>query len=99
MCRKINISGQRFIYPCVEKFNSEDFSGVDYKILEEDIPLFWKKRINEINRFDIDKNKFIENRLKAVFNMINLNYTTPHIFDGLVKEKILDVWKRSYNIS
>ena len=31
--------------------------------------------------------------------MINLNYTTPHIFDGLVKEKILDVWKRSYNIS
>lgn len=96
---KNKIDGYTWLNPCIEKFSSEDFCGVDYKILEEDIPLFWKKRINEINRFDIDKNIFIENRLKSVFNMINLNYTTPHIFDESIKEKILDVWKRSYNIT
>jgi len=90
------IDGYTWLNPCIEQFNSENIHGVDYKILEEDIPLFWKKRINEIKRFDIDKNIFIENRLKSVMNMINLNYTTPHIFDERVKEKILDVWKKAY---
>ncbi|NDB28381.1 hypothetical protein EB169_03485 [archaeon] len=95
----VKIDGYVWLNPLIKDFSSESTNGVDYKMLEEDIPLFWKRRTIEIKKEKFDKDEFIEGRLKSVLNMINVNYTTPHIFDADVKQKILDVWKRSYTIS
>lgn len=67
-------------------------------MLEQDIPLFWKKRISEIKRYEFDKNNAIDCRLKSVMNMVNMRYTVPCIFKPEIKEKILDVWKKAYTI-
>jgi hypothetical protein len=93
------LNGYTWLNPSVADNVSENPNGVDYKILEEDIPLFWNKRISEIKRYQFDKNTAIENRLKSVMNMINMHYTIPCVFKLNTKEKILDVWKKAYTIS
>jgi hypothetical protein len=92
------IDGYTWLNPSITDYRSAHPNGVDYKMLEEDIPLFWKKRISEIKRYEFDKNIAIENRLKSVMNMLYLNYTTPCVFKQDIKEKFLDVWKKAYTI-
>lgn len=91
------INGYTWLNPSITDYISAHPSGVDYKILEQDIPLFWKKRISEIKRYEFDKNTFIDYRLKSVMNMVNMDYTVPCVFKPEIKEKIFDVWKRAYS--
>jgi hypothetical protein len=89
--------GQTWFNPLIEKFSSEDLNGVDYKMLEADIPLFWKNRIAKIDRYSFDENSFIEYRLKSVIGMVNLNEYTPHKFDESILKLVLNVWLKPYN--
>jgi len=93
------IDGYTWLNPSIENYVSAHPIGVDYKMLEQDIPLFWKKRISEIKRHEFDKNTAIDNRLKSVMNMIHMHYTVPCVFKPEIKEKILDVWKKTYTIN
>ena len=92
------MDGYTWLNPSVTNYISAHPNGVDYKMIEQDIPLFWNKRISEIKRYEFDKNSAIENRLKSVMNMLNLDYTTRYTFKDEIKEKILDVWKKVYTI-
>jgi len=93
------INGYTWLNPSIENHVSAHPIGVDYKMLEQDIPLFWKKRISEIKKHEFDKNTAIDNRLKSVMNMIHMHYNVPCVFKPEIKEKILDVWKKTYTIN
>jgi hypothetical protein len=93
------INGYTWLNASITNYASAHPNGVDYKMLEEDMPLFWTKRISEIKRHEFDKNIAIENRLKSVMNMLHLDYTTPCVFKQDIKEKFLDVWKKVYTIN
>lgn len=59
------------INPTTQNYYATDKSGTDYKILLEDIPLFWKNRISKIDiNSDINKERMIQYRLQTVLKMI-----------------------------
>jgi hypothetical protein len=90
------------INPKSEYYYAFDKSGTDYKFTLEELPLFWKHRISEIDiNPNIDEEELIQYRLKNILEMI---YTNAHIYpskyhsyiDDAVKDKILNEYLRYY---
>lgn len=100
-----------WINPLISSYKAENGLGVDYKMLREDIPLFWKDNISSINEEISSQDELIAKRLDSIVNMLyqytpqGLDYKNPstpnkpHIFDKEVLDKILNVWKRPYEKS
>jgi len=76
--------------------------GTDYKFTLEELPLFWKNKISEIDSNpDIDKKEIIQYRLKSILEMI---YTDAHIYptkyhpyiDKELETNILNEYLKNY---
>lgn len=83
------------INPKSEYYYAYDKSGADYKFTLEEIPLFWKDRISEIDiNPNIDKEELLQYRLKTILEMI---YTSPnHPVDKELETKILNEYLKQY---
>jgi len=83
--------------PKSENYFAFDISGADYKFTIEDIPIFWKDRISEI---DINKNLDEEEMIQyTLFSTLKSLYSddrySPYI-DNEVEEKILSTLILNY---
>jgi hypothetical protein len=66
------------INPKNPHYYAYDKSGTDYKFTLEEIPLFWRNKISEIDSNpNINEEEIIQYRLKSVLEMI---YTDAHIY-------------------
>jgi hypothetical protein len=90
------------INPKSEYYYASDKSGADYKFTLEELPLFWKHRISEIDvNPNTDEEELIQYRLKNIIEMI---YTSAHVYpfkyhpyiDDVVKDKILNEYLMYY---
>jgi hypothetical protein len=83
------------INPKSEYYYAYDKSGADYKFTLEEIPLFWKDRISEIDiNPNIDKEELLQYRLKTILEMI---YTSPnHPVDKELETKILNEYLKQH---
>jgi hypothetical protein len=85
------------VNPKSENYYAYDKSGADYKFTLEEIPLFWKNRISEIDvNPNIDNEEMIQYRLKAILEMV---YTSPNYnsyIDSEVENKILNEYIKSF---
>jgi hypothetical protein len=77
-------------------------SGTDYKFTLEELPLFWKNKISEIDlNPSINEEEMIQYRLKSVLEMI---YTDAHVYptkyhpyiDKELEEKILNEYLKNH---
>jgi hypothetical protein len=83
------------INPKNPHYYAYDKSGTDYKFTLEELPLFWKDRISEIDiNPNIDKEEMLQYRLKTILEMI---YTSPnHPIDKELEENILNAYLKQY---
>jgi hypothetical protein len=57
-----------WINPIIERHYAVDSNGVDYKCLLEDLPLFWKGRIQKIYTYGVSSKKIKKHRNRALYN-------------------------------
>jgi hypothetical protein len=90
------------VNPKNEFYYAFDKTGVDYKFTINEIPLFWKDRISEIDiNPNIDEEEMIQYRLKSILEMV---YSSAHNYpskyhpyiDDAVKNKILKEYLRCF---
>ena len=60
-----------WVNPLIPNYFVKDLDGVDYKCLIEDLPLFWKDRISEINQPMAVNNFIRKQRNLAILNSVN----------------------------
>jgi hypothetical protein len=85
------------INPMIQNYRAHDINGVDDKILIEDIPLFWKNKIVEIDRNpDIDEELMIQYRLAAVLNMVYSDDRYNPYIDKDTESKVLREYLNNY---
>jgi hypothetical protein len=66
------------INPKSKDYYAFDKNGTDYKFTLEEIPLFWKNKISEMDiNPNIDEEEIIQYRLKSILEMI---YTDAHVY-------------------
>jgi hypothetical protein len=79
------------INPKNSAYRAYDITGTDYRITLDDIPLFWKNRISEVDiKEDIDEEELIRYRLQSVLEMM---YSDPRYSTHIDKEIELNVLK------
>lgn len=84
-----NKPGYTSLNPLNKNYKAFDPSGVDYKFNLEDIPVFWKKRISKIEKYNLNGTLLKKYRLKAILDMFNFeNYIIPE----QIKERIVDLY-------
>lgn len=90
------------INPKSEYYYAYNTEGADYKFTLEEIPLFWKDKISEVDSNPhIDEEEMIQYRLKSILEMI---YTSAHIHpnkyhqyvDADLETKILNEYLKQY---
>jgi hypothetical protein len=85
------------INPFKENYRAYNIDGVDDKILLEDIPLFWKNKIVEIDKnSDIDEEIMIQHRLGSVLNMVYSDVRYNQYIDKEVDIKVLNEYIKNY---
>lgn len=100
------------INPLIEKYSFEDSSGADLKILLEEIPLFWKKRISclDINKnidckkleearkkiLDKIKNPFLSKEDNGYFFYVNKYKLKRKICDSKLTKPLFRIYQKSY---
>lgn len=90
------------INPKNEYYYAYDKSGADYKFTLEEIPLFWKSRISELDiNPNIDEEEMIQYRLKSVLEMVYTNaniypYKYHQYIDQELVNKILNEYLKKY---
>jgi hypothetical protein len=66
--------------PLNSNYKISNPEGTDYKLMLEDIPLFWKDKVTEIKqRTDVPKDLIIAARNRAVWSAINSRPNEPHL--------------------
>jgi hypothetical protein len=85
------------INPLKEKYYAQDKDGTDYKFTLDDIPLFWKGKIEEIDENkNIDEESCIQYTLHSVIKMIySDNRYSPHI-DKDIETNALNIYLKTY---
>jgi hypothetical protein len=85
------------INPLNEKYYAEDKQGVDYKFTLEDIPLFWKDKIEKIDtNQNINEELNIQYSLYSVLNMIYSDARYNPYIDEEVKDKALNTYLQTH---
>jgi hypothetical protein len=85
------------INPVKENYRAYNIDGVDDKILLEDIPLFWKNKIVEIDKnSDVDEEIMIQHRLGSVLNMVYSDTRYNSYIDKEVEIKVLNEYIKNY---
>lgn len=84
------------INPKSNSYKACDILGTDYKITLDDLPIFWKDRIREIDiNKNLDEEEFIQHRLYSVLKMI---YSDPRYSTHIDKQVELNVLKSHIKI-
>lgn len=83
------------INPKAENYYAHDISGTDYKFTLEEIPVFWKERISEIDiKNGLDGQELLQYRLKSILEMV---YTSPnHPIDEEVVNRVLGEYLKQH---
>jgi hypothetical protein len=85
------------INPIKENYRAYNTNGVDDKILLEDIPLFWKDKIIEIDKNPaIDEEIMIQHRLVSILNMVYSDSRYNPYIDKEVEIKVLNEYIKNY---
>jgi hypothetical protein len=85
------------INPLNEKYYAEDKQGADYKFTLEDIPLFWKDKIEKIDtNQNINEELNIQYSLYSVLNMIYSDARYNPYIDEEVKDKVLNTYLQTH---
>lgn len=85
------------INPMIENYRAYNTNGVDDKIMLEDVPLFWKNKIVEIDKNpNIDEEVMIQYRLMAILNMVYSDERYNPYIDKEVEEKVLNEYLKNY---
>ena len=80
--------------PLSKNYFTDDLNGTDYKWMIEDIPLFWKHRISNINKNDnIDEEVMIQYKIQSVLNSI---YYDGFPVDSNVGDAIIKQYLKSH---
>ena len=85
------------INPLNHKYYADNKQGVDYKFKLEDIPLFWKDRIEKIDinqniNEELNTQYFLHSILKMVYSDVRYN---PYI-DEEIKNKVLNTYLQTH---
>ena len=85
------------INPLNDKYYADNKQGVDYKFTLEDIPLFWKDRIEKIDinqniNEELNTQYFLHSILKMVYSDVRYN---PYI-DEEIKNKVLNTYLQTH---
>ena len=79
------------INPKSENYYAFDKNGTDYKLTIEELPIFWKNRITDIDiNHNIDKELLVQYRLKSVLEMIYTSENHNPYIEQQLENKILD---------
>jgi len=79
------------INPKSENYYAFDKNGTDYKLTIEELPIFWKNRITDIDiNPNIDKELLVQYRLKSVLEMIYTSENHNPYIEQQLENKILD---------
>ena len=91
------------INPKNPNYYASDKTGTDYKITLEDIPLFWKDRIIEIDENpNIDEEEMIQHKLQSILEMIYFDQRYNPYIEKEVEQKVLNTCLKThkqYNLS
>jgi len=85
------------INPKIENYYAYDNIGTDDKITLEDIPLFWKNKISEIDICpNIDEEELIRYRLQSILKMVYFDERYNPYIDQEVENFILNKYLENY---
>jgi hypothetical protein len=85
------------INPMKENYRAYNINGVDDKIVLEDIPLFWKNKIVEVDTNpDIDEELMIQYRLASILSMVYSDQRYDPYIDKEVEIKVLNEYMKNY---
>ena len=74
-----------FINPIIKDYNVVNKNGVDYKLLINELPLFWQDKILEIRKNEIKDDKFRYYRNLSVLKMLYWKNTKFASIDKSIK--------------
>ena len=92
------IEGYTWFNPSTPNYNAEDVNGVDYKWLQQDIPIGWRSRITDVK---IEPHVFevmVNARLQGIVDMLYNNDNEKLSFNQLVINSIFNVWLKPYGL-
>jgi len=76
-CSENRKEGYVHLNPILKNYSTVDKNGADLKCLLEDIPLFWKNRISEIDTVqNINRQTLLKHRNRAILNLACLDKRT-----------------------
>ena len=85
------------INPKNPNYYAFDRTGTDYKITLDDIPLFWKDRIIEIDsNKDINEEEMIQYKLQSILQMIYSDSRYNPYIDKEVEQKVLSTYLKTH---
>lgn len=85
------------INPMIENYKAYNINGIDDKILVEDIPLFWKNKVVEIDKNQqIDEELMIQYRLGSILNMVYSDERYNPYIDKEIEYKVLNQYLKNY---
>ncbi len=86
------------INPLSKNYYAHDKSGVDYKFTIEEIPLFWKNKISEIDvKPNLNKEELIQHRLQSIMDMIYSSATVyPDKYHSYISQELVDKIYKKY---
>lgn len=85
------------INPMIENYRAYDINGTDDKILVEDIPLFWKDKIIEIDKNkEVDEELMIQYRLGSILSMVYSDERYNSYIDKQTENKVLNQYLNNY---
>lgn len=85
------------INPDIDNYYAYDKNGADYKITLEELPLFWKDKISEIDvNPNLDRERIIQYRLKTVLEMIYTSENHNPFIEKNLENKILQEYMKLF---
>lgn len=85
------------INPKSENYYAFDKNGTDYKLSLEELPLFWKNRITEIDiNPSIDKEELVQYRLKSILEMIYTSENHNSFIESQLESNILNEYMKLF---
>jgi len=85
------------INPKNPNYYAFDKTGTDYKMTLEDIPLFWKDRIIEIDKnSNIDEEEMIQYKLQSILQMIYFDQRYNPYIEKVVEQKALNTYLKAH---
>jgi len=85
------------INPKNPNYYAFDKTGTDYKITLEDIPLFWKNKIIEIDKNpNINEEEMIQHKLQSILQMMYFDQRYNPYIEKEVEQKVLNTYLRTH---